>query len=199
MKKFLVMFAITVLVVPAVFAQPVDPDPNGVGVYFDLAGTDLCLESFPGAIFNAYVLITNPTAADVTAFEAQCSVDTDIVFGFGGDWSLAAGATNVGTAENGEFFAAWVPALPISGDVIQVAGWGGYAVAGSYANFFIQPVTHVAQSVPGECVYVASIDPGTKIVLQPPTGDWNSPVATIGTSCIVGEEPMSWGEVKSLF
>jgi hypothetical protein len=202
MKKFLVMMAISVLVVPVAFAQPADPDPNGVGVYFDLDGTIYCQETFAGGgiVFNAYVLITNPTATDVTAFEAHCSVETDITFAFGGDWGLASGGTNVGIVEDGEFYAAWNTPIPITGPTVQVASWGGFTSGGTYARFYIQPVTHVAQSVPGECVYVQSSAPGTKIVLQPPTGDWEVPVAYVGEACgVVAGEQKSWGEVKSLF
>jgi hypothetical protein len=50
-------------------AIPVDTLPDHIGVYFDTGATLTTYESTPNVPFNAYVVITNPTAAAVWGVE----------------------------------------------------------------------------------------------------------------------------------
>jgi FlgD Ig-like domain len=52
-----------------VFAVPIDPAPDHIGVYFDPGATTTSYESSPHIPFNAYLIITNPTAATVLGVE----------------------------------------------------------------------------------------------------------------------------------
>jgi len=65
--------ALPILVAPA-FAVPVDPAPDHIGVYFDTGATMTTLSVPTSAPFNAYVIITNPTATNLWGLELGYSV-----------------------------------------------------------------------------------------------------------------------------
>lgn len=192
MKKFLVLIALAAMATTA-FAQ-VDEDPDGVGIYFDATGETLCNPGPPGFI-SAYLLITNPSGADMVGFEGEVVIETDFTtFQFEG-WTIT--GTNAASAP--EFFMAWATPVEKTGNVLQVASYGAFPnSAGTYMKFFLKP--YVVPSVPGKLAYIESAAVGTKIPLQIPTGDYLLPVATLGLPCeVVDNEDMSWGGVKSLF
>ena len=67
MKKLVVLLLAT-LVATSAFAV-IDPDPNMVGIYFDETADDNCLTIAASVPFMAYFIATNPTPAEINAYE----------------------------------------------------------------------------------------------------------------------------------
>ena len=57
------------LALPAACAAVIDPDPDLLGIYFDTQADNNCLQVESGTPFRAYVILTNPTAGSIDAFE----------------------------------------------------------------------------------------------------------------------------------
>lgn len=68
MRWFFALFFITTLSTPHTFAV-VDPDPDGIGVYFDFNADVSHIMTEPGPPFYAYVILTNPTAEYLLDYE----------------------------------------------------------------------------------------------------------------------------------
>jgi len=82
------MLILTVFALPA--TAQLDPDPDGMGIYFDTDGLTNCIDYDPaqGATsFTAYLLLTNASAEQPTllAWEAEHTVYTNAFLG-GGYW-----------------------------------------------------------------------------------------------------------------
>ncbi len=67
MKK-LVVLLLAILVASSAFAV-VDPDPNSIGIYFDLTADLNNNNPVPNVPFNAYLILTNTDAPSVSAYE----------------------------------------------------------------------------------------------------------------------------------
>ena len=67
MKALLLILAFSLAASSAVAV--VDPDPDMMGIYFDLTADENCLTIGPSIPFFAYLILTNPTSADITAYE----------------------------------------------------------------------------------------------------------------------------------
>lgn len=97
MKFFFFLIILTTLAFPA-YAQPADPDPDGIGIYFaEGAGTDSwCATSTVGTTLTAYLCLTRATdQTGFTAWEAsiESSVPTALTgFQIRGDGTNAAAA-----------------------------------------------------------------------------------------------------------
>jgi len=63
------IIALTCLAIASTAFAQVDPDPDMIGVYFDLGATNNCLQISPHMPFFAYVIITNPTGVQVGGVE----------------------------------------------------------------------------------------------------------------------------------
>jgi hypothetical protein len=64
------------LLLAAPAAGVIDPDPDGVGVYFDTAGDIVEIMRGPAVPFEAYVILTNPTGPVMNGFEFAYALDT---------------------------------------------------------------------------------------------------------------------------
>ncbi len=64
-------------------AAQVDPDPDGMSVYFDTEGLDFCYETSgtpePETV-TAYLLLTRPTADQVVSWEARVAEDVEAFY-----------------------------------------------------------------------------------------------------------------------
>jgi|GEM_PF-3431542 len=82
--KLVTLFMILSCVTGAVFGAPVDPDPDGIGIYFSQAadGTSWCTDAAVGSQLKAYVCLTRAVdTSGFTAWEArvECSVPEAVV------------------------------------------------------------------------------------------------------------------------
>jgi hypothetical protein len=197
MKKLLALAAIALLAGSA-FAQ-IDPDPDGMGVYFDMEGLVNCQEvAFTGGpqFVNAYLLLTNPSGAQVLAWEAR--VISDIASLSPGSWVLN-GGLNVGT--DPDFIVGMGSnAHLVTGPTVLLASRSVmfFMITGEYAIFTVKGVPGSASFPDGTPGYQAVL--GVMTPAQSPTGSFDAPQSFVNGSCsVVANEDMAWGSVKSLY
>jgi hypothetical protein len=196
MKK-LILLALVVFATTA-FAQ-IDPDADGMAVYFDMEGMELCksVEFTGGPQFvNSYLLLTNPSGAQVLAWEAR--VISDIASLSPGSWVLN-GGLNVGTDPD---FIVGMGANPhiVTGNTVLLASRSVmfFMITGEFAIFTVQGVPGSASFPGGTPGYQAIL--GVMTPAQSPTGSFDAPQSFANASCdIVANEDMTWGSVKSLY
>lgn len=199
MKAF--QFLLVVCLVSSSALAVIDPDPDMMGIYFDLNADENCLTIGASTPFNAYLILTNPTSSGITGYE------------FGLDVVVPAGMeAMIFTLANYSYCESeWFPEYPV--------GMGGEYIVGLRSPCPTAPATviHVWQYmllhvIPVE-MYIHSISnpsiPGDLPIVQTgeshlmqvglSTGGPDIPVATVNTDCVVGEQEVNFGNVKALF
>jgi hypothetical protein len=198
MKKLVVLLLVSLMATTA-FAQ-IDPDPDGIGVYFDMAATQVSYDATVNVPFFAYVCITNPTAAEVHGLEFGYQVN--VPAGLDGLFfrllqTVPAGAVDLGNSTNklmGDFVVGLASPLPAAASVPFVT-WQFMLLTPMSVEFYITGST--VPSLPGgEPAYEIG---GSIRKLQQSTGGDGFPVATINGPAPVAVEETSFGSVKSLF
>jgi hypothetical protein len=194
-KIFALACFIVVALAGSVWAQ-LDPDDDGIGVYFDPCACVICLPMEPGT-YTGYVIVTHPTSPQgVGGWEAKITHDGPAVTG---NWLLQGNAYNYGTEPewivgiaspiiNPFMFPAIIVAtfdLTITDDAVPV-------------NFYIDGIQQ--HSLPyKQPAYLDGSDYNIIKPLQQPTGGPDIPVATLNGGCAVPNDDVAWGEVKALF
>jgi hypothetical protein len=211
MKKLVVLLLAT-LVATSAFAV-VDPDPDMMGIYFDLTADNNCLTAPNFAQFDAYLVLTNSTAAQINAYEMSY---TNVFFVGGVEDPINANSffqfqtvvangvvsgVNVappGTPLAGDLIVGLAAPLPYSDAIILHKWQYGFfgASPGWSVEMYIGPSS--APSLPGGLPVVQGTDTGLMTVGYS-TGGADVPVATINGDCVVAVEEASWGSVKSLY
>jgi hypothetical protein len=200
MKKLVVLLLVSLMATSA-FAT-VDPDPDMLGIYFDLTADNNCTTAGPGVAFTAYVFITNPSAPLVYGVEYGYTIATNPP-GFEGSFFrlseiLPAGSLNVGNA-----------ASPLAGDYIvgfssPAVGSGNNVLCVTWSFLLLAPgfgldMTLGASNSPSIPNGLPAMEIGGTIVpLGTSTGTGNV-TATVNGDCVVANEDVSFGSVKSLF
>ncbi len=196
MKKLLSTLAIVALMAPIASAQ-LDPDPDGVGIYFDLGGNVNCDVAPVGAPLDTYLLLTNASAA-AGVFGWECRIDyTPGVYILA--WTLQGSAINAGTIPEFAVGIAvplpWQPAIHLMTITVGV-------FAPDPIELWIFPL--YLPSIPGVPCYADGADPGNLIEMRqstggPPLGD--PPVCVINGDCPdpIPTEDATWGSVKNLY
>ncbi len=200
-KLFVVAMLATMLLSIAAIAQPIDPDPDQFGIYFDLNATNNFDPSIAaGGSINIYLMVTNPSAPQIMAWECKVVWD-QMGGGFFGSWAFANNGINVGDVSNPAnlLFAVGTGANPIvTTPATLLATWSGYYAYGTGSTFTIQPYPGTASFDPPAPGY--AID---EVNLQPcgvTSGSFDAPCAAFGAAAEpVANQDMSWSNVKSLF
>lgn len=178
-----------------VFADPIDPDRDGIGVYFDPCACVNCVPMEPG-VHMGFVVITHPTSDSVGGWEARVSWDGPAIVG---NWEVMGTAVNflnppqfyvgIGTPIYNPFtYPAVIAArfeLQLTSDAVPV-------------HFYIDGIFEPSLES-GQPAYLDGDDYNIIKPLQQPTGGPDIPVSTINGDCAVPVEDMTWGSVKSLF
>jgi len=211
MKKMLALTAIAVLAFGGIaMAQPIDPDPDGMGVYFDTDGIDFCMtidpwtvgvDPGPGSI-PAYLLLTNPSSVDdgfttVKGFVARIDATTNSYIPAGA-WTLTESAFNNNSHPEYVVGLGLVP-ISVTGQTVVLAtnnfAWTGYE--GSAA------LTITLDGVPGDLSYPEQIgyapEVGFPYPVQSRHGHWGENAWINGACDPIANENMTWGSVKSLY
>jgi hypothetical protein len=208
MKKLVVLFLACVVATSA-FAV-IDPDPNSIGIYFDLNADTNCSDQSVSVPFMAYLILTNTTAPTVSAYEVGY---LNVGPGPGQLFRLSSliangDMTGLDLGENGDpMMGDHIVGLssPIPGNPATVLhSWNYMLLAQVGMEMYISAASQSSLEGPfpvilnanGNILFNAFHSTG-----GPPTpdGDPGIPVATVNGDCVVGTEAVSFGSVKSLF
>lgn len=201
MKNLILLTCLSLLATSS--SAVLDPEPDIMGIYFDLNADNNCLASQPASIpFNAYIILTNTTAPAINAYE----LGYEVVFTPGTVFrladSIANGAVsgvNVGDAslvETGDYIVGLAAPLPGTPAVVLHSMQYLLLVAGPM-EFYLHESS--APSIPGQFPVVQNAEGSILMQVGQSTGGPDIPVATVNAGCVVGVESASFGSVKSLF
>ncbi|HPF70832.1 MAG TPA: hypothetical protein PLQ13_09195 [Candidatus Krumholzibacteria bacterium] len=174
-----------------------DPDEDGIGVYFDPCACVNCVPMDAGAHVG-YVVITHPTAqtAGVGGWEAMIwlegpAIITNTIYEGSSINFLTPPeyVVGIGTPLYNPFMYPAVVVARLEFLILDASQPINWYINGVYRH-------SLPERVP---CYLDGADYDIIIPLQQPTGGPDIPVATINGECAVDSQPESWGGVKSLF
>ncbi len=192
-----VAFLLTLILGFGTAVAQLDPDEDGIGVYFDPCACVNCVPMEPGPQ-QAYVVITHPTAqeAGVGGWEAKIWMDGP---------GVITGTNYVPNSINflspPEYLVGiGVPVYnPFTYPAVVVATFDFLLLDDSQPlQWYIDGIYRHSLPERVPC-YLDGDDYNIIIKLQQPTGGPTIPVATINGECAVPTTEASWGDVKSLF
>jgi len=198
MKRLLMVLLVVVMAVSA--TAQVDPDPNGIGVYFEPEAMTNLAAWLPFTQNNAYVCITRPTG-DVAAVEFgyNLTVSPGMLVRTGEIYPATAveASGNHAVPTAGENIIGFGSPLPATGSVV-VMTWTFMLFANVPVDFYITG-TSVPGLPGGEPAFVDGADL-MMYRLQQSTGGPSMAVACVNQpNTPVTTESASFGKVKSLF
>jgi hypothetical protein len=191
----IVFLAILVAIAAGAFAQ-IDPDPDGIGVYFDTDATVVSATVQEGVeSITAYLILTNPSS-----------------IGNLKHWSVRVSSYHPSFSEArivGTQYVGFNLALNMPGSghyIFEIS-------VGDAVSPTSSPITILAELIIFPWVYTEPIllfvGPGFESAFygtdnggadfNPSSGSFDFPVAIINGPTPVAVEPLSWGQVKSLF
>lgn len=200
MRCLLGIFAVILCASPV--AATIDPDPDQLGLYFDLNADQNCLTIGPSEPFFAYVTITNPSAAQVHGleFSYRLSVPEEsvgLIFRLAN--AMPPGLCDLGQSTDvmeGEYVLGLAAPIPGDGANVVMITWQYMLLELITVDFYFGPAS--VQSLPdGLPAYEIG---GTVLPLGLASGDVNLPVASVNGDCrAVRTETSTFGRVKSLY
>jgi len=177
------------------YAQ-IDPDPDGLGLYFDQGATVVSSTVAEGTeSVTAYLILTNPS---VGGSLVHWSASVSAVCGGSGN-AMVTGlptegfnlALNMPGSDHWVFEVSVAPETPFPATTITVL-----AVITIWPNRYDIPINLCV--APGSEFGGYGADSGGA-EFQPSSGSWEMPAATINGQAPVEVIPSSWGRVKSVF
>lgn len=195
MRKFLLGLFMLLALAGSASAQ-LDPDDDGIGVYFDPCACNNCI-TMPAGAHRAFLVITHPTSpAGVHGWEAKMWAEGPV---FITNVDVLGNNINVGTAP--EYMVGIVDPLinPFTYPAVVVAIIDFYVSStASPTYFYIDGIRF--HSLPEKMpAYLDGSNTDVIKLLRQSTGGRTFPVATINGECAVPAETETWGGVKSLF
>jgi hypothetical protein len=173
----------------------IDPGPDGIGVYFDTGATtvQVMVEEETLSV-TAYLILTRPTLQG-TLYYWEATVATGCGDGYGS-------AEVIGAPINAGNIVMNMPGQGFFSFVSSTDGYPPYELTGSAMVLaeleIIGQYFHQVSICVGEgALYAVSGEDW--LVMNPSSGDWDLPVATINGLAPVGVESESWGGVKALY
>lgn len=193
MKKLLVL-GLLLLMASTAMAQ-IDPDPNGIGVFFDQAGTIRCGQA-TGGMLSVYVIASNISCpGGIGGWEANVTMNAPGLMYLS---AVLAGTGPINLYTAPEFQVGLGVPMGYAPNML-LATVNYFVMAGTPGTFFVGPIVH-PQSIPGAACYADGADVGHLVPFQPPQGLWTLPAALLNTPCgLVGADPATWGGVKGMF
>ncbi len=200
MKKIAFALLLTVFITGNAFAQ-LDPDQDGIGVYFDPCACVHCLDLAAGEHLG-YVVITHPSSSDagILGWEAKIWAEGP---GVVTEWELMGEAANFATRPD-EFIVGLGQPLtnPYSYPSLVVAVVHLFIFDDETPiNFFIDKVYFNSLPEVPQPVYLDGADVNHIIPLQQIQGGPDLPVAIINGNCddVVATESTSFDGLKALY
>ncbi|MEN8005499.1 MAG: hypothetical protein ABFS42_00680 [Candidatus Krumholzibacteriota bacterium] len=200
--KPLIFLMLVSLVATATFGG-IDPDDDIMGVYFDLNADNHCLTIPPSVPFMAYIILTNPTAPAINAYELGLTVAVPTgmeasIFRLAS--TIANGVVSgvdVGTNGplGGDFIVGLAAPLP-SQLAVVLHSFQYMLLANFIVEFYIGASS--APSIPGDFPVVQNADGSILMQVGVLSGGPEYPLAWIN-DCAFPVEEASFGSVKSLY
>jgi hypothetical protein len=174
----------------------IDPDPDGIGIYFDLEATQVSATVEVGEALTGYLIATNPSQeGGLATWEADVYSTVVEVFIWGEPVNGTNVATNMPPGGPGFSFVVsqHMPLPPLQSITLLGTLWItvmadgpiGLEVHGGWGQEC--PMYGVDEfDYPDHCLF-------------PSSGNVDLPVAVINGPAPVATEPLLWGQVKSLF
>lgn len=167
-----------------------DPDPDSIGVYFDLAATQVVTTAPVGGEVAAYLIATNPSqAGGLAMWEGRVQASGAYAVVWGGPTSGFNVAMNMPGGNGFSFTVFGEPPLQQLAPLTVLA------------HLWIVPMEEGAiDLLLGSTTYrLEDIYMSPDYLLYPSSGSLDLPVASINGDPPVAAEVATWGEVKSLF
>lgn len=195
MKVLAILVFASVLCASPVMAAPLDPDDDGIGVYFGGCACIYCVPMDPGT-HTGYVIVTHPTSPSLGGWEATITTEGPIVIT---EWTLYGQSLNLLALPQFQVGVGLPLYNPFTYPAIMVASFTFQLTSDTEpAHFYIDGI--FAPSVDsGQPAYLDGSDYNIIKPLQQSTGGPDIPVATINGDCAVDTEDLTWGSVKSLY
>ncbi len=195
MKNIVILALVILSSVTSGFAQ-LDPDNDGIGVYFDPCACVNCITMNVGQ-HRAFLVITHPTSPlGVGGWECRM-------------WLEGPAAITAVTLQGQAVNARNAPEYAVATVQPQINPFTYPAVVVAVLDFYIldiiAPVTWwidgiYAHSLPTRVpAYLDGADPNIIKELRQSTGGPTFPVATVNGDCAVPVDADTWGGVKALF
>lgn len=195
MRKFLLGLFMLLALAGNAWAQ-LDPDDDGIGVYFDPCACNNCI-TMPVGAHRAFLVITHPTSpTGVHGWEAKMWAEGPA---FITNVDVLGNNINVGTAP--EYMVGIVDPLinPFTYPAVVVAIIDFYLTSTATPTYFYIDGIRF-HSLPEKMpAYLDGSNTDVIKKLQQSTGGRTFPVATINGECAVPSETETWGGVKALF
>ena len=197
MKKLLALTAVALMAFSVSAMAQVDPDADGMGIYFDVGGTQLHKAPLAGfEAVNVYLLLTRGSGEQVLGYEARIVQELSVA-------GAGAWVTTGIDADNDPLDLAigYGTGLPNTGAPVVLASMQFFAMPGNTASFGVSGIPG-SISFPEGPGYVHTV--GVKTPCQVPTGvpgAFHACMGPLGTYCMpgVGNEDMSWSQMKALY
>ena len=187
-------------------ARALDPVPDVMGVYLDDQAMNLCINtSAPYTTPTAYLMIVNMSGSQMKAFECTIDMETNFaVPSFTGAWQLSGPGIDVGGPEDANHDKVYAVGygtaqLPdADGNLILATRSPIVPDATNWMTFLVKPYPD-SQSFGDAPGYAPDV--GIAIPCLVPNGSYVIPQTYINVGDCWGApaEPMSWGQVKSLY
>jgi len=199
MKTLSTILVVTALLICAgrtdmALAQ-IDPDPDGIGIYFDTEATIHCSYVPVGVPFEMYLVLTNASAtAGVAGWECRIEYSEFPLFIL--QWLPHNWIGSFWDPPN--FMIGLDPPLPWSPTINLMTI---SAIVFDPTCTWLSIVPHPGASIPGEVIYLDAGDYATLITMHQSTGGPNIPVAGINCDCPppTAIESTTWSGIKSVF
>ncbi len=200
MKKIAFALLLTAFITGNAFAQ-LDPDNDGIGIYFDPCACVNCLELPANQEHLGYVVITHPTSdAGVLGWEAKIWSEGPAVVT---NWELMGDATNFATRDNEFVVGLGSPIVnPYTYPAVVVAIMHLFIFDESAPiEFFIDEVYFNSIPEIHQPAYLDGADYNIIKPLQQIQGSADLPVAVVNGSCddIVATENTTFDGLKALY
>lgn len=182
----------------------IDPDPDMLGIYFDLEADNNCITVAANTPFFAYLILTNSTAPAINAYEfgfmnCICAGNETLFFMLASNiaHNVVAGV-DVGshTALEGQYIVGLAEPIPTTVATL-LHSWEFMLGAVLPVQMFIGPTT--VPSLPGGLPVVQNAEGSILMTVGTSTGGPEIPVATMNTDCVVAAENVTWSDVKVLY
>jgi len=185
----------------------IDPDPDGIGVYFDTAATVNYIDAPPGFPVEFYIIITNPTEPAMIGWECSLEIQPQ-----GGYVSYVltnppgGGAINVETPPN--FVVGYSVPFPMSPATVVATGTIIVTSARTNYTFRLHPAPNPSAGPWDGCYLPLYVTTTYGFVPLHYSCGWEQPapdcVPNIVAAINGGEEPTAaenttWSQIKALY